>query len=270
MVYEEYAPAPEARATVSSFWRFELEAFDGDLVEHVVPPDGTASVTVALERGAPPRAVVVGPRLVALRVPIRRGVRYVGIRCAPAGGTRALLGVSPGELRDCVTPLVALSASRAADVATTLSPDADVTTLVRGLQRLASHWLRDAPPPDPVVAAMVGRVLAAGGDLPMAALGENLGVGYRQCLRRFTSAVGLLPKEFARLVRIREVCARAIQPRPPRWADAASDAGFADQAHLSREFRDVFGWPPSLVREYLARIEHILDPDLGTPPGGPT
>jgi AraC-like DNA-binding protein len=36
----------------------------------------------------------------------------------------------------------------------------------------------------------------------------------------------------------------------------AASSGFADQSHLAREFRDVFGWPPGLVHEYLRRIEH--------------
>ena len=33
--------------------------------------------------------------------------------------------------------------------------------------------------------------------------------------------------------------------------------GFSDQSHLVREFSEIFGWPPALVREYLAQIEHV-------------
>ena len=40
------------------------------------------------------------------------------------------------------------------------------------------------------------------------------------------------------------------------FTGVSSDAGFADQAHLTREFGGVFGWSPRLTLAYLERIEH--------------
>ena len=256
MVYEEYAPGPALQPAVTSFWRFELEARDGDAIEHVIPPDGTVSVAVAVAPGAPVRAVVVGPRLTALRVPVRREVRYVGIRCAPAGGAIALLGVSAADLRDRVTPLSEVAPSRADDVSGR-DFTSSVSHAIATLQAIATRWLEGAAPPDPVVAAMVARVLEARGDTRVAQVCAATGVSYRQALRRFQRDVGLSPKEFARLVRLRHACLRALGELDPAWAAVSAETGFADQAHMGREFSDVFGWPPRLVREYLRRIEHV-------------
>jgi AraC-like DNA-binding protein len=55
---------------------------------------------------------------------------------------------------------------------------------------------------------------------------------------------------------MRQACLQAVRSAEPGWADVSAAAGFADQAHLVREFRDVYGWPPRLVHEYLRQIEH--------------
>ena len=83
-----------------------LEPSDPAEVPHVVPPDGTT--TLALTVGGSLRMSVVGPRLSALRVPVRRGVRYVGVRERPEAG-HVLAGVAPRTVRDRVAPLRELS-----------------------------------------------------------------------------------------------------------------------------------------------------------------
>lgn len=71
------------------------------------------------------------------------------------------------------------------------------------------------------------------------------------------SHVGLSPKEFARLRRIRHACILMLAEQEAALADISHDGGYADQPHLTREFRGVFGSSPRLVEAYLRRIEHI-------------
>ena len=54
----------------------------------------------------------------------------------------------------------------------------------------------------------------------------------------------------ARLVRFERVWRRLDRPQPPAWADLAREAGYADQAHLVREFHRFTGTTPT---EFLAR-----------------
>jgi AraC-like DNA-binding protein len=56
------------------------------------------------------------------------------------------------------------------------------------------------------------------------------------------------------LVRFDRVWRRLDQRRLPDWADVARDAGYADQAHLIREFRHFTGTTPAaLARSLPAR-----------------
>ena len=65
----------------------------------------------------------------------------------------------------------------------------------------------------------------------------------------FSEQIGLPPKAAARLLRFRNVC-RRIEAEPARWADIAFDAGYCDQSHLNRDFRELAGTTPS---DFLAR-----------------
>ncbi|MDX1953585.1 MAG: AraC family transcriptional regulator [Verrucomicrobiota bacterium] len=129
---------------------------------------------------------------------------------------------------------------------------------IQGLNELIARWSREKhfSAPDNVVVELTQRILAAEGDISVAALCAGLGLSYRQILRRFYEATGLTPKEFARLRRLRHACVEALRKAAPAWADLSAATGFSDQAHMTREFQDIYGWTPRLVHEYLRRIEH--------------
>ena len=80
---------------------------------------------------------------------------------------------------------------------------------------------------------------------------------------RFRAAVGIGPKEFARIRRVRWTAVDLVEHESDGWVDRAARAAFSDQAHLSREYRELFGASPSRVAELLGRISHgrLLPPD---------
>jgi hypothetical protein len=64
-------------------------------------------------------------------------------------------------------------------------------------------------------------------------------------LPRFRQQVGLRPKTAARLVRLDRVWRRLDERRPLDWGQVAADAGYADQAHLIRDFHQFTGTTPT-------------------------
>lgn len=128
--------------------------------------------------------------------------------------------------------------------------------LFAALQKAASFLANDAWPVDPLVARAVETIVASCGSARIGDVAAEVGIGERQLQRRFRAAVGLTPKEFSRMRRIRQACLLALQRDDAALAGVSADAGFADQAHLTREFGDVFGWSPRLMLAYLERIDH--------------
>ncbi|MEV4259204.1 helix-turn-helix domain-containing protein, partial [Spirillospora sp. NPDC049652] len=68
-----------------------------------------------------------------------------------------------------------------------------------------------------------------------------VGLGERQLRRRTLAAFGYGPKVLQRVLRFQQVLA-AVRAGVPA-AVAAADAGYADQAHMAHEVRDLAGVP---------------------------
>lgn len=256
MRYEEFPADPSIRHLVVNFWIFSTDDRDPERFEHTIVPDGTS--TIGLSRHsltAVPMATFVGPRVTAAKVPVVRDACYCGIRFQPwAGG--AALGMRIETLRDRFGPLARVSARAAQLMMESLHDAADDSAMVRSLERVALVLAGEAHPVDAIVAKAVEAIVDSDGSSRIVDVAAQVGVGERTLQRRFRAAVGLTPKEFARMRRIRHACLLALQGSELGLAGVSSDAGFADQAHLTREFGGVFGWSPRLLLAYLERIEH--------------
>ncbi|MGA5816869.1 helix-turn-helix domain-containing protein [Kitasatospora sp. NPDC094028] len=177
------------------------------------------------------RLLVAGPDTRAFR-PGAAG-SWAGVRLPP-GVAPALLGVPAHELRD-----------RRADLAE-LRPGAEVRRLTERidaaadpaaeLERLALRLAAEAPPEDRLVRA-VADALAAG--CGVAATAAAVGLGARQLHRRSLAAFGYGPKTLARVLRLQRALALARSGVP--LAATADRAGYADQAHLARDVRELAG-----------------------------
>ena len=112
--------------------------------------------------------------------------------------------------------------------------------------------MADAEPERPDVAWAFERLSATHGAIGVSALCTELGCSRRHLTRRFGEEVGLPPKALARVLRFRRVLALVQRPGgTARFAQIAAEAGYYDQPHLNRDFRDLAGCTPT---EYLARV----------------
>ncbi|MDF1505896.1 helix-turn-helix domain-containing protein, partial [Roseisolibacter sp. H3M3-2] len=112
-----------------------------------------------------------------------------------------------------------------------------------------------APPPDPAVRAAVRAPVAARGARVGERLAADVGLSTRQLQRRFGRAVGLTPKEFARVRRVRSAIG-AVLAREVAWSQLAAEYGWADQAHMVRDMAAVTGLTPAQLEARLAQIAH--------------
>ena len=71
------------------------------------------------------------------------------------------------------------------------------------------------------------------------------GLTARSLQRLFAEYVGVSPKWVMRRARLHEAAQRASGGEPIDWAELAADLGYADQAHLSRDFTATLGVSPT-------------------------
>jgi AraC-like DNA-binding protein len=157
---------------------------------------------------------------------------WAGVRFHP-GTAPAFLGVPAHELRDRRVELADLWP--APEVRRLRSRIEKAPDPVTALEEIA---LERAAPPDPVLRALV-TALDAG--RPVAATADELGLGARQLHRRSLDAFGYGPKTLARILRLRRALVLAGAGVP--FAETAVRSGFADQAHLARDVKELAGVP---------------------------
>ena len=82
------------------------------------------------------------------------------------------------------------------------------------------------------------QLVRSGGRVRVRTLAADLGWSPRRLIERFRDHVGLPPKAAARVIRLDRAVA-ALRSGTPRIAEVAAACGYADQAHLGRELREL-------------------------------
>jgi transcriptional regulator GlxA family with amidase domain len=93
-------------------------------------------------------------------------------------------------------------------------------------------------------ASLVDRIVADPALRRVDQLALAAGMTVRGVQRLFAEYVGVSPKWVMRRARLHEA-ARADSGEPVDWAGLAADLGYADQAHLTRDFTATIGVPPT-------------------------
>jgi AraC-like DNA-binding protein len=251
MAFLEQVPPPDLARYVDAFWTCSRPGGAATIL-----PDGCVEAVLAVEgrfrlagadRGRGTGLCLVGLATRPLPARYEGEARLAGVRLTPVGALRLLGdGLRPlangaadaGDVLPC--------APRLADAAESLARTGSAEELARAL-RSAVH-ARPCPQPRLERALELLRAGCASID----AVARQVGVSTRHLDRWFERSVGIPPKLLARTVRFRKAVDMGV-PGLATWAQVAARCGYADQAHLSREFAEFCGRAPKRLRSARSR-----------------
>jgi AraC-like DNA-binding protein len=119
------------------------------------------------------------------------------------------------------------------------------------LDALLLRRLDAAPPVDARVQQAWTRLRSSDGAIEIGALAREVGWSRRHLAQRFRTEVGLAPKTVARILRFERVTRTLRANGGDGLAEVAYACGYADQAHLNRDFRELAGTTPT---DFTARL----------------
>jgi len=183
---------------------------------------------------------VVGPRSHASCNPGKELPMCIRIRLRP-GAARPVFGVPVNELRDQAVPLTDLWGDRAGHLENRLNELTDPNPILRGIEDALLESLRDSAAARDLLLREAIESLSTTGER-FAALARRLSISERHLRDLFTDRVGLSPKRFVRIQRVRTVLARAGSAE---WAGLAADTGYYDQSHMTADFHTLMGVSPA-------------------------
>lgn len=252
-----------ARGTVP--YRRELIAPTGSTVVLLVLGDPIRETTAAGRELESDRGLVIGPHTAPVENAPLGETHALGV-VTTSIGCLAVTGLRPASLRGRVVGLdeaggglptlrERLEPRRGDDPEALLDLVVDhVETHLRSVDHHAAAGVLRTE-------RAVAR-LEADPRLPIGELARELGVSHAQLDREFSRVVGLPPRALTRLLLLRRILADLDPRHEVSWAELAARHGWADQAHLSRDFKRHTGVSP---RRYL-EIQRAL-PDRQDAPG---
>lgn len=229
MRYAETPPPPELDGLVEAVWTLDVGA--NGWVDHHAVPDGCIELIrrhcgQSVWRSEQPPLFVAGLALQPAMLRFSGDARFTGIRLWPwawhmLGGT-SCSGFADGWREIAEGDPIALLLPDTSD------PMPRLAAALYGLRRPPLAAIRDAD--------------------SVEALAQATRLSSRQLQRICAKETGMAPRSYLRLLRFRTAVS-GIQSPDAALADTAAASGYADQAHMTREFRSLGGLPPARARK---------------------
>jgi AraC-like DNA-binding protein len=237
--YTEWAPPAALRDAVACLW---AQVNDSSAERAgLVLPDGCTDLIWQQGRGA----FVAGPDTGPVPTTMPSGTIILGARFRPSAGGPAL-GFPLSELRDQRADLADLRPAQARQLTAALDPEVAAAQMLDVTAALVADR---APDPAVTWAARLLRDPATRAEDVAAEVGLSL----RQLRRRCQAVVGYGPKTLQRVLRFRGFISRVdARPEILDLAAIAAEAGYADQAHLTRECGRLSGMTPAALARQRA------------------
>lgn len=229
MHYAETPPPAPLDGLVEAVWTLDVGA--PGWVDHQAVPDGCIELIRrhsgrSTWRTEQPPLFVAGLALRPATLRLSGNARFTGIRLWP-WAWHALGGARCRDFADDWRPV-----SEDSPLAELLPDESDP------VPRLVAALHDAAPPP----------LAAIRHSASVAELARHTGLSARQLQRICAHETGLPPRSYLRLLRFRTAIS-SIQSPDAALADTAAAAGYADQAHMTREFQSLGGLPPARARK---------------------
>lgn len=268
------APSHALRPFVRTLWVSEANrgsATGPHLREHVLPTGGVhvvfriAGPALRLFDGPDDRvgrtlgtSVIGGARSAYYVRDVSEPVCSVGAELFP-GAAPLLLGLPADELAERHTLLEDLWGRGALEAQERLALAGSAERRLALFESILVARMPRVRGMHPAVAEALTR-FDAGSDVR--SLVARSGYSHRRFVALFREAVGLSPKLYSRIVRFRAALERIAAPRATKsrtqrsWADLALAAGYSDQSHFNREFREFAGVTPGHYRTLAPISSH--------------
>ncbi len=251
--YQERNPSlvlPNKRVGIEKVW----SSLSNKQEEHLILPDGRSDFILKFtldEEGKPASIIpiIAGPSTDWWISRSQPNQGFVGIRFKPGrGGT--FFGIPLESIAGR-----SFAGRDALELAPKFSvfckPAYDVPTLIKSLEIFFDEHHDTSL--SPALEGVIGDIHRTGGCTAINILAKKNGITSRTLARTFLKRVGISPKVFAAIIRFHHTL--KILKQGYAIQDAAFEAGYADQAHMTRDFRRFGGFTPGNIPEDLTLID---------------
>jgi AraC-like DNA-binding protein len=253
--YREYPVTGTLAPYVKCIWSLESDRAIYDAPRERILPDGCVELVIHFRdpfrshfangvTDLQPRSFVAGQMRNFLEIAPAGRVGLIAVRFH-ARGAYLFFPTSLRAVTAAVVELEEVWGKRAREWTERVALARGMATRVPLVEEWLWAALRQKDRYDRAVDRCLNLIDAAAGQIRVAQLASEIGLCRRQLNRRFENAVGVSPKQFARVSRFLNGVRSLRRSAHPTLTDTALECGYFDQAHFNHDFRKFAGMTPS-------------------------
>ena len=260
----EYKPLPPLDSFVEFYWMGGFNTGRIPRFSQLVMPNGYVELIIHLTDqhcdlqsgshwGQSPDYTVIGLHTRPYEVRFRSHVRTFGIRFKPEG-IYNLFGVPASLFSERFEDMETVLGRHFRDYCSRLREAEDIHQKQNMTHQYLLNQLQNHHPEKTYLNCAADLIRNAHAALKVEDLRGKVFISRRQLEREFREKIGLTPKQYMRIARLNAINRYLLSGSNLNLGSLSLEAGFADQAHLCREFKTFAGLPPAKFIESLEQF----------------
>jgi AraC-like DNA-binding protein len=253
MNYSVFEPSPGLKPFVKCFWTLEDNGETG-LARQRVVPDGC--MEMIFHYGdlykqyfedescvIQPRSFIFGQITSYIEICPTGKSGIVAARFLPEG-LNPFLTIPLSTIENKAVSLAELFGEKGISLEKTVIAAIDNEQRIKLIEQFLLSLLADPHTIDAVTKACVETIFHSQGRMDVVQLADKMNINRRNMERKFTSAIGMSPKQLSKVVRLQATLKMLEQKKFTSLTSLAYENGYYDQAHFIKDFREFTGMSP--------------------------
>lgn len=253
MIYQTYEPSKELNQFIKCFWSLESPKESKPEIQTIVP-DGCIEMIFHfgdlykqyLDNGSSivqPRCFVIGQLTKPLEIEPTGKTGIFAVRFHP-NGFLPFSTIPIKELENTAVSLEKLFGKEGSLLEEKILKPVTFDDEIAIAEHFLLNRLTAQETIDGIVKSVVETILTANGQLSVDELSKQNNINRRNLERKFSSAIGLSPKQLSKTIRLQATLKLLINKKFTSLTALAYEGEYYDQAHFIKDFKELTGLTP--------------------------
>lgn len=253
MNYQTFEPSNDLTTLIKCYWTLESETEETPEKQTIIP-DGCMEMIFHYgdlyrqytENGnslIQPKCFVIGQLTRPLEIEPTGKTGIFSVRFHP-NGFLPFTTIPIKEMENTAVSLEKLFGQNGQEIEQQILTASSTAERIKLIEVFLLNRLTDNETIDRIVKSTVETILTANGQLTIDELSKQTNINRRQLERKFSSAIGLSPKQLSKTIRLQATLKMLLNKKFTSLTALAYENEYYDQAHFIKDFKELTGFTP--------------------------